>query len=280
MSTQETVRVIYSLPWERREDMIRVLSAAVGCDFGSIVFGVKDLTLLTAVLLDRASKWEKHNDAEMMRTVCDEFLLKQAKMIENFHGMMDELRATVASIAANPQAAAPGEAPHLQRNASQLSVSTQNGAAPVTPKGRQAASPQPAQRERGRAIATPRTPDPQHLVAMTSDLLSVSSKPATPSQGAATVLAGQAAAASSGDMSYAVPAPARRREQQQQQQQKQQQQQQQQQHEGARGGGVPHHRHSVAAPQHSDSPISDTLQSLIEFTQHSRSMINSPSRRG
>ena len=96
MSSQETIRVLCTLPWPTLEVKSAVLKAAVRENFAEIVFGVKDLHLLTSVLIDFVESSQR--EANAMRMVCDDFLLKQADVIEKQYKVVDELRLMSAQL--------------------------------------------------------------------------------------------------------------------------------------------------------------------------------------
>ena len=218
--------------------MVRVLGAAVGVDFGGVVFGVKDLEVLTVVLLDATAREERGRDADVMRTVCDEFLLKQAKLIEAQHETIDALRhATSKAVKTLAQLDQSYETtPAAQRHH------------PTTP------SPQPRSK---RTISTPGGGFAER--AETSSNLSVQGGGGGGGGGVEQLPPGyhhpqhtalEAQVVSAGVDEVVMPARLKK---------------------GGGGGGG-------GQVQPADSPISDTLQSLIQFTQQSRSILNSPRR--
>eukprot|EP01060_Flectonema_neradi_P038417 TRINITY_DN8044_c0_g1_i1.p1 TRINITY_DN8044_c0_g1~~TRINITY_DN8044_c0_g1_i1.p1 ORF type:complete len:217 (+),score=23.54 TRINITY_DN8044_c0_g1_i1:62-712(+) len=96
MSSQETIRVLCTLPWPNLEVKSAVLKAAVRENFSELVFGIKDLHLLTSVLIDFIDGSQRESD--VMRMVCDDFLLKQAEVIERQHKVVDEMRLMSAQL--------------------------------------------------------------------------------------------------------------------------------------------------------------------------------------
>ena len=252
MSSQETIRVLYSLPWRNRDDMVTVLSAAITSDFGNAVFGVKDLELLTDVLLQSAERAQKVTEADTLRHVCDEFLLKQAAVIENQFKAVDELRQVCVTLA--------GVIPATRAPLSDRLYAEQPPVSPLLPSAPPSSIPSRVMTPDagGGRLETTASGLPTHLppAAWTEhrDTGADRSRPLHPPH----------PAQSHGDRGTS---PFRDRQPQ-------------------AGRAVqlnfpsPMAHPSAHPPHPAASPINDTLQNLIHFTQRSRSMLpsNSPSQ--
>eukprot|EP01059_Diplonema_ambulator_P006322 TRINITY_DN16059_c0_g1_i1.p1 TRINITY_DN16059_c0_g1~~TRINITY_DN16059_c0_g1_i1.p1 ORF type:complete len:160 (+),score=47.29 TRINITY_DN16059_c0_g1_i1:43-522(+) len=78
MSSQETIRVLCTLPYSSETEKVKVLCAAVEEDFGNLVFGVRDMRLLTDVVVERVAMKEREG-AEMRRAWAD--IVEQQKQV-------------------------------------------------------------------------------------------------------------------------------------------------------------------------------------------------------